>query len=418
MQAPIYLDNAATTRIDPRVIDKMLPYLYERYGNAASRTHVYGWSAEEAVEIAREEVAALLGCTPAELIWTSGATESNNLALRGTIAGLRARGRHVVSVCTEHASVLAPLRALAARGEIELSLLGVRPDGLIDPQVFADALRPDTVLASVMWVNNETGVVQDIPSLAAICRARGLRLHVDATQALGKLPIDLQAVPVDLLSFSAHKIHGPQGIGALFVRDGLRACIEPQQLGGAQEQGLRAGTLALHQIVACGEACRLARQTLFAETGRMTGLRQRLWNGLSKLDGAFLNGHATRYAPHILNVGFEGTPALALIEKLSPQLALSGGAACSSSRPAPSPVLLALGRSAAQALASLRYSLGRFSSEAEVDAAVALTAEALAGLRSAARKAGEDDRDCPMKRMRRRSLQRAAALKPSIGVPS
>lgn len=420
MKGPIYLDHAATTPVDPRVVSKMVPYLYERFGNAASSTHVYGWGADEAVEIAREEVAALLGCDPAELIWTSGATESNNLALKGVIGGVMGgvidgassthggRGGHVVSVRTEHASVLAPLRALQARGDIELTLLDVLPNGRIDPQVFAQALRPDTVLASVMWVNNETGVVQDIAALAAICGARGVLLHVDAAQAAGKVDIDLSAVPVDLLSVSAHKIHGPQGIGALFVRRELRDRLQAQQLGGAQEQGLRAGTLPLHQIVGFGEAYRMARRGMAVDNDRIRWLRDRLWSGLAQLDGVFLNGDAEHCIPHILNIGFTGIDALALIERLAPQLAMSSGAACASSKTAASTVLTALGRSEAQALASLRLSLGRFTRAEDIDIAIELIAAAVAALR-AAKPAADDDEDCPMKRMRRRARQRTVS---------
>lgn len=416
MQPPIYLDNAASTRLDPRVLDAMLPHLGECYGNAASHTHVYGWRAEEAVARARAQVAQLLNCAGEELIWTSGATESNNLALRGLIAGLATRGRRVLSPRTEHASVLAPLRDLAARGQIELSLLDVRRDGSLDLQAFAEALRPGTVLASVMWVNNETGVVQDIAAISAICRAHGVLLHVDATQAVGKLAIDLSALDIAALSFSAHKLHGPQGIGALYLRREVRAHLQPQQLGGSQEQGLRAGTLPVHQIVGCAEACRLAQLALPQEGERLRRLRDRLWQGLSQLPGVFLNGHASVHAPQILNVGFEQLPPLALLEKLSATLAISGGAACSSAQAQASPVLLALGRSPQQALSSLRFSLGRYSSEQDVDLAIEQVAQALRQLRSATAKtpAAGEEKDCPMKRMRRRAQQRAAQI-PGVG---
>lgn len=415
MNKPVYLDNAATTPVDPRVVSRMVPYLYERFGNTAASTHAYGWNAEEAIELAREEVAGLLGCAPDDIIWTSGATESNNLALRGLTAGLRARGRHVVTLATEHASVLAPLRALADQGAIELTVLPVQASGHVEFELFEAALRPDTVLASVMWVNNETGVIQDIERLQRCCAARGVLLHVDATQAVGRVDVDLSRVAVDALSLSAHKLYGPQGIGALILRHAHRARLQPQLLGGSQQQGLRAGTLPLHQIVGLGAACTQARRAFAVDSDRIRWLRDRLWSGLAQLDGVFLNGDAHHGVPHILNIGFAGLPPLALIEKLAPQLAVSGGAACASSQPTPSPVLLALGRSEALALASLRLSLGRFTTVEDIDTAVEAIAQTVAELRAAARAPQpEDDEDCPMKRMRRRSLNRRAATAASI----
>lgn len=412
---PIYLDNAATTRVDDRVVDAMLPYLREHYGNPASATHAYGWAAEAAVEHARAEVAALIGCDAAELIWTSGATESNTLALRGLIGGLtsaQTQGRrpHVVTQRTEHAAVLAPLRQLRADGAIELTVLDVPADGRLDPRAVVDAITDRTALVSVMWVNNETGVVQDIAAIAAVCAASGVALHVDAAQAAGKLGIELSALPVTALSLSAHKLHGPKGVGALFLRTSGRHRIEPQQLGGAQERGLRAGTLAVHQIVGFGAACRLARAEMPVERQRIRLLRDRLWDGLSALPGAFRNGSAEHCVANTLNVGFDGVEALALVERLAPDLALSTGAACASTRVAPSPVLRAMGRSDAQALASLRYSLGRFTRDEDIDRAVELTAQALRGVRHAAsRSGGGEDRDCPMKRLRRRRARMAMA---------
>jgi len=436
MKKMIYLDNAATTPVDPRVVAKMVPYLYERFGNASSRTHVYGWGADEAIEIAREEVAALIGCEPAEVVWTSGATEANNLALRGIVQqALRTRGRaHVVSVKTEHASVLETLRALVSDGA-DVTLLDVDAKGLLNPDVVAAALRADTVLVSVMLVNNEIGVIQDIAAIGAICRAHGVWLHVDAAQAVGKVAIDLAELPVDFMSFSAHKIHGPQGIGVLFVRSGLAAHLAPQLFGGGQEQGLRAGTLPLHQIVGLGEAFHLARRGMAADNDRIRWLRDRLWAGLAQLDGVFVNGGMEQRIPHNLNVGFKGVDGQALIERLSLQLALSSGSACASSHLAPSHVLSALGRSDVEAIGSLRFSLGRYTTEEEIDTAIDWVAGEVAALRGAAPEPlmlvsnSEspvanaamlgDEEDCPMKRMRRR-MRRSTATEsvPESRIPA
>jgi cysteine desulfurase len=417
MSEAIYLDNAATTRVDPRVVERMLPYLCEHYGNPASATHAYGWAADEAVEQAREQVAALIGCDAAELIWTSGATESNGLALRGLIGGVQrrdpARRPHVITQRTEHAAVLAPLRDLRVQGQIELSVLDVGADGRVDPQALAAALRDDTALVSVMWVNNETGVVQDVAQLAGVCQVRGVPLHVDAAQAAGKLPIDLSRTPLAALSLSAHKLHGPKGVGALFVRSDHLARLVPQQLGGSQERGLRAGTLPVHQIVGFGEACRIARQQMAQDQAQIAALSARLWNGLSTVPGVFRNGAAEHCIAHTLSIGFAETDALALIERLLPELALSTGAACSSTHTKPSPVLRAMGRSDAQALASLRFSLGRFNRADEIDRAIELTRAAVAAVRArpaAARSPRAQDPDCPMKRLRRRAQAQCAAL--------
>lgn len=406
MKKTIYLDNAATTQVDPRVVSRMMPHLYERFGNASSKTHAYGWNAEEAIELAREETAALIGCAPSEIVWTSGATEANNLALQGALR--KAGCGHALSVASEHASVLEPLRALQREG-FELTLLEVGANGLLDMQRFAAALRPDTVLASVMWVNNETGAIQDIEQLAAICRAHGALLHVDAAQAVGKLQIDLARMPIDLLSLSAHKIHGPQGIGALYVRDGVAERLAPQLLGGGQQGGLRAGTLPLHQIVGLGEALRLAHRSMAQDNDRVRWLRERLWGGLAQLDGVFLNGDAEHCIPHTLNLGFGGIDAAALIERLAPQLALSSGSACASTHLEPSHVLRAMGRSDAQARSSLRLSLGRYTTAEDIDAAIALIAGALSALRVAHAPAAGDE-DCPMKRLRRRGNRAGAEL--------
>jgi len=406
MQPAIYLDHAATTPVDPRVVGKMMPYLYERFGNPSS-VHPQGWSAEAAVEIAGEELAGMLRCDSAELVWTSGATESSNLALRGTALGLAGRGRHLVTLATEHASVLEPLRALARDGW-ELTIVDVESDGRVDLQRFADALRADTVLASVMWVNNETGVIQNIAGLAKLCRERGVLLHVDAAQALGKIDIDLSQVPLDLMSMSAHKLHGPKGIGALFVREGLQSVIAPQMLGGGQQHGLRSGTLPVHQIVGMAEACRLARRTLDATAENLHWLRDRLWEGLEKLGGVSRNGNPDHSVPNVLNVCFAGVDGPTFLEHLSLRIAVSSGSACASDHVAPSHVLSAMGRSTPQALASIRFSLSRMNTTGDIDAAIEAVSELLNTLRQPA-KAADDDEDCPMKRLRRR-LRAAAPL--------
>lgn len=415
MKRTIYLDNAATTAVDPRVVARMLPYLYERFGNASSRTHAQGWGAEEAVEIAREEVAALLGCMPSEIVWTSGATEANNLALKGLARGSPHHRSHIVTVKTEHSSVLEPLRALQREG-FSVTELDVEPNGLLDPARFAAALRPNTLLASVMWVNNETGVIQNISGLAELCRSRGVLLHVDAAQAVGKIAIDWSAVPVDLMSISAHKIHGPQGIGALIVRDGLAGRLLPQSHGGGQENGLRGGTLPLHQIVGLGEAYGLARRHMTADNEWVGALRDRLWAGIGRLEGVTLNGDRERRIPHLLNVTFRGLDAYTLMGALVPDLAVSSGAACASDRIEPSHVLLALGRSEEMALSSIRFSLSRFTSGEDIDRAVEILltrVPALRGAPTAPADIGDDEPDCPMKRLRRRARSRAPSVTPS-----
>lgn len=416
MQRAIYLDNAATTQVDPRVVTRMLPYLYERFGNASSRTHAKGWGAEEAVEIAREEVAALIGCAPSEVVWTSGATEANNLAIKGIAQAVRAGGGHIVTLRTEHSSVLRSVEALA-RENFAVTVVDVEPNGLVDPERFAAALRPDTLLASVMWVNNETGVIQDIAALAALCRARGVPLHVDAAQAVGKIAIEWAAMGVDLMSLSAHKIHGPQGIGALVVREGLAARLLPQLHGGGQENGLRGGTLALHQIVGLGEAYGLARRHMVLDNERIRALRDRLWAGIRAIDGVVLNGDDERRVPHHLNVAFRGLDADVLIGALAPELAVSSGAACASDHVDPSHVLLALGRSRELALASIRFSLSRFTTGEDIERAIELLRTRVPALRGApgAVAVADDDPDCPMKRLRRRARARAAQAVPAAG---
>ena len=376
---PIYLDHGATTPVDPRVVQAMLPWLGERFGNPASRSHAWGWEAEQAVEAARRQVAALVGADACEIVWTSGATESDNLAIAGAAQQHAARGRHLLSVRTEHKAVLDTLAALQRQG-FDVTLLDVGADGLVDAQAFAAALRPDTILASVMLVNNEIGVVQDIATLGALCRARGVLLHVDAAQATGKLAIDWATLPVDLMSLTAHKTHGPKGIGALVVRREPRVRLAAQMHGGGHERGLRSGTLATHQIVGMGEAFRIAAQELPRDTAHAQALHQRLLRGLQGVGGMHINGHPTQRVPHNLNIAFDGVAAEALM-LATPELALSSGSACSSSSPQPSHVLRALGASDERAHASLRISLGRFTTEAEIDRAAELLRQGVARLR-------------------------------------
>lgn len=379
-QRPIYLDYAATTPIDPRVVEAMLPWLTERFGNPASSSHCYGWEAEDAVENAREEVARLVHADPREIVWTSGATESNNLALKGAAQFHADRGRHIVTVRTEHKAVLDTCGELERQG-FEVTYLPVPASGLIEPAAFAAALRPDTILASVMAVNNEIGVVQDIPALAEICRERGVIFHVDAAQATGKLPIDLSVWPVDLLSMSAHKTYGPKGIGALYVRRKPRVRLLAQMHGGGHEKGHRSGTLATHQIVGMGEAFRLARLEMADELPRIQALRDRLWVGLSSLDEVWLNGDMQRRVPHNLNVSFAHVDGESLLAGLR-GVAVSSGSACTSASQEPSYVMKALGRSDELAHSAIRFSLGRQTTEADVDAAVLEVRRVVERLRS------------------------------------
>src|SRR5499425_2646664 len=303
MKKPIYLDYSATTPVDPRVAAKMIPYLTEHFGNPASRSHAFGWESEKAVEEARAEVARLVNCDPKELVWTSGATESINLALKGAAHFYKDKGRHLVTVRTEHKATLDTMRELEREG-FEVTYLDVLPNGLLDLEKFKSTLRPDTILVSVMYVNNEIGVVQDVPAIGEICRGRGIIFHVDSAQATGKLPVDLAALKVDLMSFSAHKTYGPKGVGALFVRRKPRVRIEAQMHGGGHERGMRSGTLPTHQIVGMGEAYRLAKLEMAAECERIRGLRDRLWKGLSSIDEVFVNGDLQHRVPHNLNVSF------------------------------------------------------------------------------------------------------------------
>ncbi len=377
----IYLDNAATTPLDPQVRAAMLAALDACAGNA-SAMHAPGRRARERIEAARADVAALIRAPADSIVFTSGATESDNLAILGGARGNRARGRHLVSLRTEHRAVLDACQALEREG-FAVTLLVPGPDGLLDPAALAAALTPKTTLVSVMLVNNETGVVQDIAALAAVCRARGVLVHVDAAQAAGRVPIDVGALDVDLISLSAHKVHGPVGVGALYVRRTPRPTLEPLQYGGGQEGGLRSGSLAAHQIAGMGEAFRLATADGERESARLQGLAERLWTLLEGLGGVHLNGHRTRRAPHIVNVSFEGVDGEALLLELE-GLIVASGAACSAESGEPSYVLRALGRPDALAQASLRFSLGRFSTAADVEAAATRVRAGLTRLRGLA----------------------------------
>jgi len=376
---PVYLDYSATTPVDPRVVDKMVPWLYQNFGNPASRSHAYGWEAEEAVEQARSEVAQLVNADPREIIWTSGATESDNLAIKGAANFYSGRGKHIITVKTEHKAVLDPCRELERQG-FEVTYLDVQENGLVDIEAFKAALRPDTILASVMHVNNEIGVIQDIAALGEICRDKGVIFHVDATQGAGKVAIDLQTLKVDLMSFSAHKVYGPKGIGALYVRRKPRVRIEAQMHGGGHERGFRSGTLATHQIVGMGEAFRLARLEMATENERIRSLRDRLYKGLSQLDEVYVNGDMVQRVPHNLNISFNYVEGESLIMAIK-ELAVSSGSACTSASLEPSYVLRALGRNDELAHSSIRFTLGRFTTEQEIDFAVELLVDRVGKLR-------------------------------------
>lgn len=363
---PIYLDYSATTPVDPRVAQKMIPFLTEEFGNPASRSHPFGWTAEHAVEEAREEVAKLVNADPREIVWTSGATESNNLAIKGAAhfyAG--SKGKHLITVATEHKAVLDTFRDLEREG-YEATYLEPEPNGLLDIEKFKAAIRPDTVLASVMHVNNEIGVVQDITAIGQLCRANNIIFHVDAAQSTGKVVIDLETLPVDLMSFSAHKTYGPKGIGALYVRRKPRIRIEAQMHGGGHERGMRSGTLAPHQIVGMGEAFRIAREEMGAENERIRMLRDRLLKGLMQIEETYVNGDLDQRVPHNLNISFNFVEGESLIMAIK-DIAVSSGSACTSASLEPSYVLRALGRSDELAHSSIRFSLGRFTTEADVD---------------------------------------------------
>ncbi|MGF6599513.1 cysteine desulfurase [Paraburkholderia sp. GAS448] len=376
---PIYMDYSATTPVDPRVVDKMIPYLREQFGNPASRSHSYGWEAERAVEEARENVAALVNADPREIIWTSGATESDNLAIKGVAHFYKSKGKHIITVKTEHKAVLDTCRELEREG-FEVTYLDVKDDGLIDLDVFKAALRPDTILVSVMSVNNEIGVVQDIETIGEICREKGIIFHVDAAQATGKIEIDLQKLKVDLMSFSAHKTYGPKGIGALYVRRKPRVRIEAQMHGGGHERGMRSGTLATHQIVGMGEAFRIAREEMATENERVRMLRDRLLRGLSEIEETYVNGDMEKRVPHNLNISFNFVEGESLIMAVK-DVAVSSGSACTSASLEPSYVLRALGRNDELAHSSIRFTVGRFTTEQDVDYVINLLKSKIAKLR-------------------------------------
>jgi cysteine desulfurase len=376
---PIYMDYGATTPVDQRVVDAMIPWLREHFGNPASRSHAWGWEAEEAVEKAREQVAALVGADPREIIWTSGATESDNLALKGAAQFYKAKGKHLVTVKTEHKAVLDTMRELERQG-FEVTYLDVKEDGLLDFEALKAALRPDTILLSVMFVNNEIGVIQDIPAIGALCRERGIIFHVDAAQATGKVQIDLAKLPVDLMSLASHKTYGPKGIGALYVRRKPRVRIEAQMHGGGHERGMRSGTLPTHQIVGMGEAFRLAREEMGSESERIRMLQKKLIDGLSGIEQTFLNGHPTQRVPHNVNMSFNFVEGESLIMGVK-GIAVSSGSACTSASLEPSYVLRALGRSDELAHSSLRMTIGRFTTEEEIDYVVSVLKDRVARLR-------------------------------------
>jgi cysteine desulfurase len=379
MRIPIYLDYSATTPVDPRVVDAMLPYLREQFGNPASRSHSFGWDAERAVEKAREQVAALAGADPREIVWTSGATESINLALKGAAQFHRDKGRHLVTVRTEHKATLDTMRELERAG-FEVTYLEVQPDGLLDLTQFEAALRPDTILASVMMVNNEIGVIQDIEAIGELCRGRGILFHVDAAQASGKIPIDLGRLKVDLMSFSAHKTYGPKGIGALYVRRKPRVRLEAQMHGGGHERGLRSGTLPTHQIVGIGEAFRLAKEEMSSDNERIRALRDRLLGGLLEIPEVYVNGDMHRRVPHNLNISFNFIEGESLIMAIK-EVAVSSGSACTSASLEPSYVLRALGRSDELAHSSIRFTVGRFTTREEIDYTIELLQRKVGRLR-------------------------------------
>ena len=379
LKFPIYLDYSATTPVDPRVAQKMVPFLTEKFGNPASRSHAFGWEAEAAVEEARADVAALVNADPKEIIWTSGATESNNLAIKGAAHFYSGKGKHIVTLKTEHKAVLDTFRELERQG-FEATYLEVKDDGLVDMDQLRQAIRKDTVLVSVMYVNNEIGVIQPIVEIGELCRSKGIVFHVDAAQATGKVVIDLQALKVDLMSFSAHKTYGPKGIGALYVRRKPRVRLEAQMHGGGHERGLRSGTLATHQIVGMGEAFRIAREEMAAENERIRYLRDKLLKGVSDIEESHVNGDLDHRVPHNLNVSFNFVEGESLIMAIK-DVAVSSGSACTSASLEPSYVLRALGRSDELAHSSIRFTIGRFTTEEEIDYTIDLLHRKLTKLR-------------------------------------
>lgn len=379
MQLPIYLDYSATTPVDPRVVDAMIPWLRDNFGNAASRSHSYGWAAEKAVDQARQQVAELVNCDTRELVWTSGATESINLALKGVAHFYKDKGKHLVTVKTEHKATLDTMRELERAG-FEVTYLDVKDNGLLDLAKLEAALRPDTILVSVMYVNNEIGVIQDIAAIGELIRSRGIVFHVDAAQATGKVVVDLAQIKVDLMSFSAHKTYGPKGVGALFVRRKPRIRLEAQMHGGGHERGLRSGTLPTHQIVGMGEAFRLAREEMATDNERIRMLRDRLWAGISQTEQVFLNGDIEQRVPHNLNASFNFVEGESMIMAMK-DVAVSSGSACTSASLEPSYVLRALGRSDELAHSSIRFTVGRFTTPEEIDFTIDLVTRQVARLR-------------------------------------
>ncbi len=376
---PIYLDYGATNPVDPRVVDVMIPWLREQFGNPASRSHVYGWDAEAAVERAREQVAALIHADPREIVWTSGATESNNLAIKGAAEFYKSRGNHLITVKTEHKAVLDTCRELERRG-FEVTYLDVLPNGLLDFEVLKAAIRPTTILVSVMAVNNEIGVIQDMAAIGALCREKGVIYHVDAAQATGKIHLDMGVLPVDLMSLASHKTYGPKGIGALYVRRKPRVRLEAQMHGGGHERGMRSGTLPTHQIVGMGEAYRIAGEEMATENERIRMLQRRLLDGIKGIEEVYINGDLERRVPHNINASFNFVEGESLIMGVK-GLAVSSGSACTSASLEPSYVLRALGRSDELAHSSLRMTIGRFTTAQEIDSAVAMLNERVSKLR-------------------------------------
>jgi cysteine desulfurase len=376
---PIYMDYSATTPVDPRVADKMIPYLREQFGNPASRSHLYGWTAEQAVEQAREHVAALVNADPREIVWTSGATEGNNLALKGAAHFYKTKGKHIVTIKTEHKAVLDTVRELERQG-FDATYLQPQDNGLIKVEQIAEAIRPDTILVSVALVNNEIGVIQPIDEIGELCRSKGIIFHCDAAQATGKVHIDLEKSKVDLMTFTAHKTYGPKGVGALYVRRKPRVRIEAQMHGGGHERGLRSGTLPTHQIVGMGEAFRLAKEEMDMEIIRIQALNDRLAKGLMDMEEVYINGDMAHRVPHNLNVSFNYVEGESLIMAIK-DLAVSSGSACTSASLEPSYVLRALGRSDELAHSSIRFTFGRFTTEEDIDFAVKLIKEKVAKLR-------------------------------------
>ena len=379
LHLPIYLDYSATTPVDPRVAEAMIPWLTEKFGNPASRSHSYGWVADEAVERARAQVAALVNADPKEIVWTSGATESNNLALKGAAHFYAGKGKHIITMMTEHKAVIDTVRELERQG-FSATYLAPEANGLLNLEILKAALRPDAIIVSVMLVNNEIGVIQDIAAIGEICRDKGILFHVDAAQATGKVVIDLQKLKVDMMSFSAHKTYGPKGIGALYVRRKPRVRLEAQMHGGGHERGMRSGTLPTHQIVGMGEAFRLAHEEMAAENERIRMLRDRLWSGLSGMEEVHLNGDMDQRVPHNLNVSFNYVEGESLIMAVK-DIAVSSGSACTSASLEPSYVLRALGRSDELAHSSVRFSVGRFTTMEEVDYTVELLKNKIGKLR-------------------------------------